>query len=138
MFSCEFKKTFKKTRSSPPEVFCKKDVRRNFTKFTGKYLCQSLFFNKVADLRPATLLKTRSGTSIFLWILWNFWEHLSLNTSGGCFWKTFHIKQLRWLLLATFNEKGKDYKRVYILNVNFEYDCFIKRVYIFHAVKLTF
>ena len=24
-----------------------------------KHLCQSLFFNKVADLRPATLLKTR-------------------------------------------------------------------------------
>ena len=33
------------------EVFCKKGVRRNFTKFTGKRLCQSLFFNKVAGLR---------------------------------------------------------------------------------------
>ena len=28
-------------------------------KFTGKYLCLSLFFNKVTDLRPATLLKKR-------------------------------------------------------------------------------
>ena len=37
----------------------KKDVLRNFVKFTGKHLCQSLFFNKVADLRPATLLKKR-------------------------------------------------------------------------------
>ena len=27
--------------------------------FTGKRLCQSLFFNKVAALRPATLLKDR-------------------------------------------------------------------------------
>ena len=35
----------------------KKGVLRNFTKFTGKHLYQSLFFNKVADLRPATLLK---------------------------------------------------------------------------------
>ena len=35
-------------RSSSPEVFCKKGVLRNFGKFTGKYLCQSLFFNKVA------------------------------------------------------------------------------------------
>ena len=26
----------------------KKGVLRNFTKFTGKHLCQSLFFNKVA------------------------------------------------------------------------------------------
>ena len=37
----------------------KKGVLRNVTRFTGKHLCQSLFFNKVADLRPATLLKKR-------------------------------------------------------------------------------
>ena len=34
------------SRSSRPEVFCKKSVLRNFVKFTGEYLCQSLFFNK--------------------------------------------------------------------------------------------
>ena len=34
-------------------------VLRNFVKFTGKHLCQSLFFNKVAGLRAATLLKKR-------------------------------------------------------------------------------
>ena len=28
----------------------KKSVLRNFTKFTGKHLCQSLFFNKVGGL----------------------------------------------------------------------------------------
>ena len=27
-----------------------KGALRNFAKFTGKYLCQSLFFNKVAGL----------------------------------------------------------------------------------------
>ena len=32
---------------------------RNFTKFTEKHLCQSLFFNKVAGLRPTNLLKKR-------------------------------------------------------------------------------
>ena len=32
-------------------------VLRSFAKLTGKYLCQSLFFNKVAGLRP--LLKKR-------------------------------------------------------------------------------
>ena len=38
-------------------MFCKKGViLRNFTKFTGKHLCQSLFFT---DLRPATLLKKK-------------------------------------------------------------------------------
>ena len=46
-------------RSSRPDVFCKKGVLRNFAKFTGKHLCQSLFFNKVAGLSPATLLKKR-------------------------------------------------------------------------------
>ena len=44
-------------RSSRPEVFCKKGVLRNFTKFIGKHLCQRLFFNKVASLRAATSLK---------------------------------------------------------------------------------
>ena len=34
-----------------------KKVLRNFTKSTGKHLWQWLFFNKVACLRPATLLK---------------------------------------------------------------------------------
>ena len=34
-------------------------VLRNFAKFTGKHLCQSLHFNKAAGLRPATLLKKR-------------------------------------------------------------------------------
>ena len=33
--------------SSLPEMFCKKGVLKNFAKFTGKHLCQSLFFNKV-------------------------------------------------------------------------------------------
>ena len=46
-------------RSSRPEMFCKKGVLRNFAKFTGKHLRQSLFFNKVEGFRPATLLKKR-------------------------------------------------------------------------------
>ena len=32
-------------------------VLKNLANFTGKHLCQSLFFNKVAGVRPATLLK---------------------------------------------------------------------------------
>ena len=74
--------------SSRQEVFCKKGILRNFAKFPGKHLCQSLFFNKVAGLRPATLLKRDSGTGVFLSTLRNFHDHLFLqNTSGGCFWK---------------------------------------------------
>ena len=46
-----------KNRSSHQRWSVKKGVPRIFAKFTGKHLCQSLFFNKVADLRSATLLK---------------------------------------------------------------------------------
>ena len=46
-------------RSSHRRCSVKKGVLKNFTKFTGKHLCQSLFFNKVPGLRPATLLKKR-------------------------------------------------------------------------------
>ena len=38
-------------QKQPPEVFYEKNVLKNWTKFTGKYLCQSL--------RPAALLKKR-------------------------------------------------------------------------------
>ena len=46
-----------KLQKQPPEVFCKKRVLNNFAKFTGQHLCQRLFFNKVAGVRLATLLK---------------------------------------------------------------------------------
>ena len=74
-------------RSSRPEVFCQKSVLRNFTKFTGKYLCQSLFFNKVAGL-SATLLKKRLWHRCFPVNFVKFLrapffkEHLY----GGCFY----------------------------------------------------
>ena len=40
-------------------MFYTKGALKMFTKFTGKHLCRSLFFIKVAGLRPATLLKKR-------------------------------------------------------------------------------
>ena len=46
-------------RSSHQRCSVTKGVLRNFAKFTGKPLCKSLFFNKVADLRPETLFKKR-------------------------------------------------------------------------------
>ena len=48
-----------KVQKQPLEVFCKKDVLKNFAKSTGKRLCQSLFFNRVVGLRSATLLKKK-------------------------------------------------------------------------------
>ena len=69
-------------RSSRPEVFCKKGVLRNFAKFTGKHLCQSLFFIKVAGLH---FVKKETLSQVFPV---NFVKFLRapflLNTSGGC------------------------------------------------------
>ena len=74
------------SRSSRPEVSCKKGVLRNFPKFTGKHLSQSLFFNKVAG-SPATLLRKR---------LW----HRCFPVNFAKFLRTFFfIEHLRWLLL---------------------------------------
>ena len=53
-------------RSSRPEVFCEKSVLKNFTKFTGKQLCQSLFFNKVEGLGLQLYEKRDSGAVVFL------------------------------------------------------------------------
>ena len=44
-------------RSSHRRCSVKNGVLRNLEKFRGKHLCQRLFFNKVAGLRLATLLK---------------------------------------------------------------------------------
>ena len=52
-------------------MFCKKDSLQFFSKFIGKHLYPGPFFNKVAGLRPSTLLKKRL-CNIFL-----------ENTSGG-------------------------------------------------------
>ena len=57
---CIKKSKFGTLRSSPPEVFCKKGVVRNVSKFTGKHLCHSLFFNKVAGRKKEALARVFS------------------------------------------------------------------------------
>ena len=52
-------------RSRHRRCSVKKDVLRNFTKFTEKHLRQSLFCKKIAALRPATLLKKKLWHSCF-------------------------------------------------------------------------
>ena len=62
-------------------------VLRNFAKFIGKHLCQSLIFNKVAGLRPATLLKGRLWHRCFPMNFVKFLRTPFLqNNSGGCFY----------------------------------------------------
>ena len=68
------KNNYELFRSSRPELFSKIGVPRNFTKFTGKQLRQSPFFNKVADRGLQLYEKRDSGTGL---------THLVLqNTSG--------------------------------------------------------
>ena len=65
-------------RSSRPEVFCKKGVLRNFVKFAGKHLCQSLSFNKVALVFSREFYNI-SKNFFFIEHLW--WQLLNRKTN---------------------------------------------------------
>ena len=47
-------------------MFLKIGVLKNFANFTGKHPFWSLFFNLVAGLRSAILLKMDSNTGVFM------------------------------------------------------------------------
>ena len=84
-------------RSSQRMCCVRKGVLRNFTKFTGKHLCSSLFFNKVAglSLQPATLLKKRLWHRCFPVYFANFFtEHLRATTSELSLLKDSYKKAL--------------------------------------------
>ena len=53
-------------RSSRPEVFYKKDVLRNFAKFTGKQMRQSQFFNKISGWDSAQVFSCEFQERLFL------------------------------------------------------------------------
>ena len=60
-------------RSSCPEVFCKKDVLRNFAKFTGKHLYQNSFLIKLQPrcfpVNSAKFLRTPFFKKHLRWLL---------------------------------------------------------------------
>ena len=60
--------------SDAPRCSMKKFLK-NFERLTGKHLYQSLFLNKVAGLGPATLLKKKLHTGVFLRIFKNTFFH---------------------------------------------------------------
>ena len=77
------------SRSSCRSCSITKDVFRNFAKFTAQHLCQSLIFNKVAGLSPATLLKKRLWYRCFPANFAKFRRTAFLqNTFSGCFWSS--------------------------------------------------
>ena len=80
-------------RSSRPEVFCKKAVLRNFAKFTGKPLCQSLFFNKFACRSEAC----------------NFIKQETLADFGNFIKQETFVEHLRWLFLLLVQSLSSTY-----------------------------
>ena len=52
-------------QKQPPVVFCKKGVLKNFSNFTGKHLCRSIFLIKLDAFRATTLFKRDSTTGVF-------------------------------------------------------------------------
>ena len=64
-------------------MFCEKGVLRNFAKFTGKHLCQSLFFDKVAGGKSTFFYRTPPVAA----------SELDLDKEKATFYKTeYHEK----------------------------------------------
>ena len=82
-------------RSSHQRCSVRKSVLRDFAKFAGKHLCQSLFFNKDAGLRLATLLKK---------ILW----HRCFPVNFTKFLRTPFLQNTSWRLLLDRQTKSKE------------------------------
>ena len=101
-------KSFKSVyRSSLPEVFCKKGVPRNFTKFTGKHLCQSLFLKTLQTWGshfPVNFVKFLR-TPIFIEHLW--WLLLNDCTKSSSLWR------LHWIQYRT-GRKHKNHRKTII------------------------
>ena len=93
LFVKEIAKKKKKIRSSHWRCSVRKGVLRNFVQFTGKHLFQSLIFDKVARMRPATLLKMRLWHRCFPVNFTKFLRAPFLqNTSGRLLLKTARKK----------------------------------------------
>ena len=88
----------------------KKGVLRNFTKFTGKHLCQRLFFNKVVGLRLATLLKKS---------LW----HRCFSVNFAKFLRTPLLQNTSGRLLLSWLQTG------------FRYCLNLKKIWMFHSFQ---
>ena len=103
-------------RSSRPEVFCKKSVKRNSTKFIGKQLRESHFFNKVAGLGSATLFKknfakfrrTSFYTEHLWWLVLSYWKFNTEVAISEFFEKLFHL---------ITNQKAKEQKVIQLTDI---------------------
>ena len=94
------------TRSGHPEMLLKITVLKNFENDNGKHLCWSLFFNRIADLRYASLLNWDSCTGVFVWILKTFSAAVFSTLVNGYFWfSIMHHKLYLQYLKRSFNSR---------------------------------
>ena len=70
-------------QKQPPDLSYKNGGLKNFAKFIGKHLCQSLFLNKIAVLRSAALLKKRLWHRCFLGNFVKFLKTPFLQNNSG-------------------------------------------------------
>ena len=114
----------------------KKGVLRNFAKFTGKHLCLSLFFSKVASLRPTTLLKKRLwyrcfpvNFVIFQRTHATFTSLLSGMGQMGKYWSGAGFDQSTYVKSVCFRSCSGSYFPAFRLNMdqnNSEYGHFLR------------
>ena len=103
------------TSSSRPEVFCKKVVLRYFAKFTGKHLCQGLFFNKrlwhrCFPVNVAKFLRKPFLTERLWWLLLSYahlnffvtrkWQKVQIIIENILYWRRKYLLKD----LITFNK----------------------------------
>ena len=101
-------------RSSHREVFCKKVVLKNFAKFTGKHLCQSLFFNKVAGLRQLFLQNTSGGCFCIFKCLFatSYTLHFTLFTSTSTLFR-YSFSVFNFVFRRSFLPKKEKKRKKY-------------------------
>ena len=107
-------------RSSHWRCSVRKGVFRNFEKFAGKHLCQSLFFNKVAGLGPkrCNFIKKETLAQVFSCEFCEiskktfFIEHLRATASGyiTLIWV--------WLKWCANNKKGAFSRDLALIRAN--------------------
>ena len=125
---------YNSSRSSRQAVFCQKGVLKNFTKLTRKHLCWSLFFHRVAGLRPVTWFRKRLKDGRFPENFAKFLKHIfSQNTSGGC----LYLNLFEILFIFT-KHRAKFYLGEATVRKSFLHSCFGIVENFVEMLKLTY
>ena len=94
--------------SRRPEVFCKKDVIKNFPKFTGKHVCWSLSFLIKLQSETCNFIKKETPTHVFssefseMFKNFFFKEHLRVNASANDFNLFFRLNVIALQFFAVY------------------------------------